>query len=539
MVARPTNRSKVGVHRDAQTAWLFCPVCGVAAPNGLGEHIKLTHGPAVFKNCVFEAKRSGLSDKEIGKRFGVSLRRLEAIVTEYHGANLSSFVQARPIRSWRPVDDALETTTVWSFKQRGSWATHNGRYRGNWSPYIPRNIIRRYSRPGEVVLDYFCGAGTTAVEAKLLGRRCFASDINPNAIELARLNLDFTVPPRETGGLEIFEPKLSVRDALKLDSFAPQPVDLICTHPPYANIIRYTHSIPGDLSALGVEEFLAAMRRIAEMSLAVLKPGGKCAVLIGDTRSRGYVVPLGFRLIRVFLEAGFRLKELVIKRQHNCKGSGFWATSSVQHNFLLLAHEYLPIFERPEEPAVRDAVYSLASPIPVNILLRRERLTHRALPEPETTTVWLFPVERMHALTVQNVLKRYCEAGCVAVTLNESKGTALIWPVGKSLYVRMLFPEEGQGPASIPPLLQQLRDAVTAVLDRQSPGTFLVVQTKDVRCNGYLEPVAVKLEEMLSLPRLWLKEIVIVAPAGNSSAETVSSGHLDIIHEYLLVYEVR
>ena len=33
-----------------------------------------------------------------------------------------------------------------AFPERGNWATHSGKYRGNWSPYIPRNIILRYSK---------------------------------------------------------------------------------------------------------------------------------------------------------------------------------------------------------------------------------------------------------------------------------------------------------------------------------------------------------------------------------------------------------
>ncbi|MEM4384715.1 MAG: DNA methyltransferase, partial [Candidatus Caldarchaeum sp.] len=69
-----------------------------------------------------------------------------------------------------PASYSLETTTVWSFPDRGDWATHSGDYRGNWSPYVPRNLILKYTKPGELVLDQMCGSGTTLVEAKLLGR---------------------------------------------------------------------------------------------------------------------------------------------------------------------------------------------------------------------------------------------------------------------------------------------------------------------------------------------------------------------------------
>ena len=75
------------------------------------------------------------------------------------------------ISKFAPSTFTPETTTVWSFPDRGDWATHVGNYRGNWSPYIPRNLILRYTAPGELVLDQMMGSGTTLVECKLLGRR--------------------------------------------------------------------------------------------------------------------------------------------------------------------------------------------------------------------------------------------------------------------------------------------------------------------------------------------------------------------------------
>ena len=111
-------------------------------------------------------------------------------------------------------------------------------------------------------------------------------------------------------------------------------VDLICAHPPYAGIIKYSSKIAGDLSNLSVQEFLVEMSKVAKESLRVLKPGSKCAILIGDARKAKHVVPIGFRTIRVFLDAGFALRELVIKRQHNCKTTGFWYARSIQYNCL-------------------------------------------------------------------------------------------------------------------------------------------------------------------------------------------------------------
>lgn len=67
---------------------------------------------------------------------------------------------------------------------------------------------------------------------------------------------------------------------------------------------------------------------------------------MGDTRRKGHMVSLAFDVMKVFESAGFKLKEIIIKEQHNCKATGYWKTNSVKYNFLLIAHEYLFVFEK-------------------------------------------------------------------------------------------------------------------------------------------------------------------------------------------------
>ena len=50
--------------------------------------------------------------------------------------------------------------------------------------------------------------------------------------------------------------------------------------------------------------------------------------------------------MKLFELAGFKLKEIIIKEQHNCKATGYWKTNSIKYNFLLLAHEYLFVFKK-------------------------------------------------------------------------------------------------------------------------------------------------------------------------------------------------
>ena len=71
---------------------------------------------------------------------------------------------------YKPEQFKLEETTICSFKERGNWATHRGDYRGNCPPQVPRNLILKYTNEGDIVLDTFCGSGTTMIETKLLNR---------------------------------------------------------------------------------------------------------------------------------------------------------------------------------------------------------------------------------------------------------------------------------------------------------------------------------------------------------------------------------
>ena len=247
---------------------------------------------------------------------------------------------AKRITKWEPEDFELEMTTHWSFPKRGDWATHDAKWRGNWSPYIPRNILLRYSREGELVLDQFAGGGTTLVEAKLLNRDIIGVDVNEAALERCREKVAF-----EHEGAD---GKVYIRkgDAPSLDFLPDGSIDLICTHPPYADIIKYSEDIEADLSRLKVRDFLEAMKPVAAECFRVLKKGRFCAVLMGDTRQKGCMVPMSFEVMRIFQDAGFTLKELIIKEQHNCKATGYWKTSSVKYNFLLIAHEYLFVFRK-------------------------------------------------------------------------------------------------------------------------------------------------------------------------------------------------
>ena len=232
----------------------------------------------------------------------------------------------------------LETTSIWSFPNRGNWATHSGSFRGNWSPYIPKNLILRYTKENDWILDPFLGSGTTAVESALLNRNCIGVDINPKTIQIAKKNMEAI----ETSCHII----IKHGNACNMNFIKNNSIDLICLHPPYCNIIKYSKDIEDDLSLLNEEEYYKKMCIVASESYRVLKKQKYLAVLIADMRRNGNIIPLGFNVMKIFQSIGFTLKEIVIKEQHNCRSTEKWEDIIKKQCFLLIKHEYLLIFKK-------------------------------------------------------------------------------------------------------------------------------------------------------------------------------------------------
>jgi DNA modification methylase len=254
-------------------------------------------------------------------------------------------INGAKIKLFEPKAFKLEKTTVWSFENRGNWATHQGNYRGNWAPEIPRNLILNYTKPGDLVLDQMLGSGTTLVECKLLGRNGIGMDINLDAVMVAWNRLDFAYTSND---FQKSTQKLYHGDARNLDLIADESIDLIGTHPPYASIIPYSHKTSeGDLSRVhSIDEFIEGIKEIAKESFRVLKPRKHCGVLIGDTHKHKHFVPISTRVLLTFLDAGFVLREDVIKEQwHTETMRGRWR-KSFNHDFLLTFHEHLFIFRK-------------------------------------------------------------------------------------------------------------------------------------------------------------------------------------------------
>jgi DNA modification methylase len=200
------------------------------------------------------------------------------------------------------------------------------------------------------------------------GRNAIGVDINPDCIMLTRDRLNFNYTPLDPNYPNITI-KTYVGDARNLNLIEDESIHLIATHPPYANIIPYSkeNKVIGDLSAVhSIDEYINGMREIAKESYRVLKPGRFCAILVGDTRKHRHHVPIAFRTMQAFLEAGFILREDIVKYQWKTKTTRekwggltkvteeCWVdidktNKKYYMDFYLLYYEHLFIFRKPEK----------------------------------------------------------------------------------------------------------------------------------------------------------------------------------------------
>ena len=451
---------------------------------------------------IIDDKKKGHSDETIGKKYGVNAKLIEKAITKHLGVNVSNINQKdKKITELSPKSFIPANTTVWSFKSRGSWATHNGNYRGNWSPYIPRNIILRYSKENDLVLDYFCGSGTTAVECKLLNRNFIGLDINPEAIKLAKENIDF-----ETNNIfNSPEITLKVGDARDLSNVDSNSIDLICAHPPYADIVQYTENNQNDLSHKNVDDFLCEIAKVANESYRVLKDEHYCSILIGDMRKNKNVIPLGFWTIEKYIEAGFEIKELIIKRQHNCKTTGFWKDNSIKYNFLLLAHEYLVVFKKTKKIDKLFEEVALYSP----------KTKYSEKTDLESTSVWIFDKKTWLNNTLSNLIKRY------------SSNDYLIYRNDETTK---------KNPDLIINFNENFDSCIKYAKDNLKENGILAVMCEDYRNNeDNIESRALSIEKKLRNDnQLKIKELIVVSI---ENGELESKEDLYITHKYLLIYK--
>ena len=89
------------------------------------------------------------------------------------------------MKKWKEYEDVY-TDSLWIINRRDNSGAHNGKYHGNFVPQIPHQMMMRYTRKGDWILDPFMGSGTTGVACKEYRRNFIGIEIDKKYFEIAQ-----------------------------------------------------------------------------------------------------------------------------------------------------------------------------------------------------------------------------------------------------------------------------------------------------------------------------------------------------------------
>lgn len=250
---------------------------------------------------------------------------------------------------WKEYDDIL-TDSLWIIKRRDTSGAHLGSYWGNFIPQIPHQMMLRYTKHGEWVLDTFAGSGTTLIECRRLGRNGIGVELNAEVASRAQELVSKEPNSSGVASAIIVGDSTQVDYAQLLQPYGIDRVQLVLMHPPYHDIIRFSDN-PRDLSnASSVEAFLELFGKVVDRVYPVLENGRYLAVVIGDKYAGGEWVPLGFYVMQEVLKRGFTLKSIVVKNFDETRAKRqqqeLWRYRALVGGFYVFKHEYVLLFRK-------------------------------------------------------------------------------------------------------------------------------------------------------------------------------------------------
>ena len=230
----------------------------------------------------------------------------------------------------------LQVTTLWDYPSQDYGEGQQGKsgYKGATPSYIIWNLLQRYTKEKDLVIDPFAGSGTTLDVARDLNRRALGYDVHPSRKDI------FNV------------------DARKLPPELTSKVDFVFMDPPYSTHLDYGDD-PRDIGKLDAagSEYYPAMEKVFSEVHRVLKPGKHMALYVADSYVHGKAFhPIGFELFSRLRAAKFEPVDIIsVTRRNKTLEMGNYRKAADEGNFFLRGFNYLFIMRKNETQATAKA----------------------------------------------------------------------------------------------------------------------------------------------------------------------------------------
>jgi SAM-dependent methyltransferase len=218
----------------------------------------------------------------------------------------------------------LEAYTLWDFPSQGYGEGPKGdpAFRGVTPALAIWNLVRRYSKPGDLVVDVMAGSGTLLDVCSGEGRRALGFDLNPVRRDVLRADARLLPLPDDSVDLHI------------LDS-------------PHGDNLWYSE-VKFCVGRLAAEssDFFSSLDTIAKEVQRTLKPGGVVAWIISDQYRHGGFTPVGFGLFEVLKRRFQPVDILCLVRRNGHTDIPEWEHRARAGNFYLRGFKYILVFRK-------------------------------------------------------------------------------------------------------------------------------------------------------------------------------------------------
>jgi len=261
----------------------------------------IAEGISKLKNFLLEEYTQGKRKTEVANDFSLTVEETDTILREYGD----------------PLNFELNYQTVWTGGRDKDFGI---KHPGNLPAMIAQNLFALYTKPGDLILDPFCGGGMTLdVAQDMVGRECIGFDLTP------------------------VRPDIRKHDILDKKPKLQRDPDFIFLDPPYGPQKEGAYSDDEqDFSNLDIDKFIKGMTRVLGYWSS-----GRVAICMSSLKKKGEFIDLPVLMADALRTQGWSLIEHIIS-VYNAPASetGYWIEKARTGRWLLRKHLHILVGQK-------------------------------------------------------------------------------------------------------------------------------------------------------------------------------------------------